>query len=92
VSAALAVIFTWSTKTNPAGPNLQEPEAAANQYIFQIEKAGLLSFPVPDIYSLENLTLTVARNNRFTVKPDNPIHYGRECGQDSQWVENIDAT
>lgn len=54
---------------NPAGPNLQEPDAASNQYIFQIEKAGLLSFPVPDFYSLENLTLTVAANNRFIARP-----------------------
>ncbi len=41
-----------------------------NQYIFQLEKAGFLSMPVPDDAALERLTRLVAANNHFDTKPD----------------------
>jgi DNA-binding beta-propeller fold protein YncE len=41
-----------------------------NQYIFQLEKAGFLSMPVPDDKVLKRLTLTVAANNAFETKPN----------------------
>jgi YVTN family beta-propeller protein len=53
---------------SPTGSNPLEASNPANQYVFQLQKAGLQSFPVPDFYSLEQLTLTVAANNRFIAK------------------------
>ena len=50
---------------SPAGPNPQETTAAANQYIWQLTKAGFLSLPVPHGDALEDLTETVAGNNGF---------------------------
>ena len=55
---------------NPAGcaPKMAmtqtQPKAcgAANQYIFQLEKAGLLQFPMPDAMPLAKTSLQVARN------------------------------
>jgi DNA-binding beta-propeller fold protein YncE len=41
-----------------------------NQYIFQLEKAGFLTAPVPDDAALERLTRLVAANNHFDSKPD----------------------
>jgi YVTN family beta-propeller protein len=38
---------------------------AANQYVWQLEKAGYLTLPVPSGEELARLTLQVARNNRF---------------------------
>jgi len=42
---------------------------ASNQYIFQIEKAGLLSMPIPDASGLATLTAQVAANNGYS-KPE----------------------
>jgi YVTN family beta-propeller protein len=36
-----------------------------NQYVWQLEKAGLLSLPLPDAAGLARLSLQVARNNNF---------------------------
>jgi YVTN family beta-propeller protein len=36
-----------------------------NQYVWQLEKAGLLSLPLPDAATLARLTLQVARNDNF---------------------------
>ncbi|OFX25308.1 MAG: hypothetical protein A2V77_23545 [Anaeromyxobacter sp. RBG_16_69_14] len=38
---------------------------AANQYVWQLEKAGLLSFPIPAVGEMLRLSLQVAKNNRF---------------------------
>ncbi len=67
-------IFVANRKS-PPGPNPQgcppsraflkgQPEAcsAANQYIFQLEKAGLLQFPAPDTAALAATTRQVAEN------------------------------
>jgi YVTN family beta-propeller protein len=40
--------------------------SAANQYVWQLEKAGLLSFPVPGPHEMARLSRQVAANNRFT--------------------------
>jgi DNA-binding beta-propeller fold protein YncE len=42
---------------------------ASNQYIFQIEKAGLLAMPLPDTSELAALTAQVAANNGYS-KPE----------------------
>lgn len=67
-------VFVTNRKS-PPGPNPQgcapklaiyrgQPNAcgAANQYIFQLEKAGLLQFPMPDERALATTTLQVASN------------------------------
>ena len=67
-------VFVVNRKS-PPGPNPQgcapelaiyrgQPKAcgAANQYIFQLEKAGLLEFPLPDQRRLAVTTLQVASN------------------------------
>ena len=67
-------IFVVNRKS-PAGPNPQgcEPALAvyrgqpnacgsANQYIFQLEKAGLLQFPLPTPRALSGTTMQVAQN------------------------------
>ncbi len=67
-------IFVVNRKS-PPGPNplgcapklaiyRGQPDAcgAANQYIFQLEKAGLLQFPLPDARALAATTLQVADN------------------------------
>ena len=41
-----------------------------NQYIDQLEKASLLTAPVPDERELDRLTHVVAANNSFNVKAD----------------------
>ncbi|MDQ2775298.1 MAG: phosphoesterase [Acidobacteriota bacterium] len=40
-----------------------------NEYVLQLEKAGLLSIPVPTGPALDRLTQTVAANNGFTISP-----------------------
>jgi DNA-binding beta-propeller fold protein YncE len=47
------------------GPSTHENGFASNQYIPQLIKAGLLSFPLPDEAQLATLTGQVAMNNRF---------------------------
>jgi DNA-binding beta-propeller fold protein YncE len=44
--------------------------AARNQYIYQMEKAGFLTTPLPEGADLERLTRLVAANNHFDMKPD----------------------
>ncbi|HEY4070779.1 MAG TPA: bifunctional YncE family protein/alkaline phosphatase family protein [Sphingomicrobium sp.] len=73
-SASGGRIFVVNRKS-PAGPNPQgcqpelatyrgQPEAcgATNQYIYQLEKAGLLQFPMPDEAALAATTMQVAEN------------------------------
>ena len=48
-----------------AGPNPQEQTGSANQYIWQISKAGFQTVPVPDGEDLAELTSTVLENDRF---------------------------
>ena len=67
-------VFVVNRKS-PPGPNPQgcPPElaiyrsqanacGAANQYIYQLEKAGLLRFPLPDARALATTTMQVAEN------------------------------
>ncbi len=44
--------------------------SAANQYVFQVEKAGLLAMPVPGPKDLTNLTSIVAANNFYSKLPN----------------------
>ncbi len=85
VSGDGRTLYTVNSKTN-AGPNPRlhiqtkasldvKPGPAVivnsqNQYIFQLEKAGLLTIPVPDSASLARLTRAVAENNRLDTPPD----------------------
>ncbi|HEY0790096.1 MAG TPA: bifunctional YncE family protein/alkaline phosphatase family protein [Chthoniobacterales bacterium] len=60
-------IANWKS---PTGPNPHETNNAANQYVFQLQKASLLTLPVPDYQTLDQLTRTVAANNGFLAKPN----------------------
>lgn len=40
--------------------------SASNQYVWQLEKAGMLSMPMPKAAELARLTWQVAKNNNFT--------------------------
>jgi len=51
--------------TTSIAPGSLAPCAAANQYVWQLTKAGFLTIPVPDGKQLQRLTEQVARNNRF---------------------------
>ena len=44
--------------------------SAANQYMWQLTKAGFLTVPVPHGEELEDLTQQVAHNNRYNAKQD----------------------
>ncbi len=85
VSGDGQTLYTVNSKTIP-GPNPQlhmkmKPGAnmkpgpavvvnSRNEYVFQLEKAGLLTIPVPDSTSLARLTQTVAENDRLAVPPN----------------------
>jgi DNA-binding beta-propeller fold protein YncE len=50
------------------GNNEAQNEAyASNEYVFQIEHAGLLTLPVPNATTLSDLTATVAANNGYST-------------------------
>ena len=48
-----------------AGPNPQEETGSANQYIWQLTKAGFQTVPAPDEEELERLTSRVLENDHF---------------------------
>ena len=60
------------TQTTYPGGNAaaQTASAASNQYILALEHSGLLTAPVPRAEDLTNLTLQVAANNGYRVKPN----------------------
>ena len=43
---------------------------ASNQYVFQLEQAGLLALPAPKATDLASLTQQVASNNRYNINTD----------------------
>lgn len=78
VSQDGAMLYVVNGKDN-AGPNPQgcrdtvsiasgslNPCRAANQYVWQLEKAGFLSMPMPKARELARLTWQVAKNNNFS--------------------------
>lgn len=50
------------------GPGAESACNAANQYVWQLTKAGFLSLPVPHGEALEDLTQQVASNNHYNAK------------------------
>jgi len=46
-------------------PGIADCSKTPNQYVYALEKASLLSFPVPTAIDLDALTRRVAQNNRF---------------------------
>ena len=78
VSADGSTLYVVNGKSN-AGPNPkncrdaaslkpggnQDACSAANQYVWQLTKAGFLTTPVPQGEDLEELTRQVAKNNRY---------------------------
>jgi YVTN family beta-propeller protein len=54
----------------PAGPAAAAASRAANQYQFQLERASLVSAPVPASEDLERLTKQVAANNFYGTDRD----------------------
>jgi YVTN family beta-propeller protein len=63
---------TASMTTFPGGSAAAAAAAAAaragNQYQFQLERASLVSAPVPTSWQMEDLTQTVAQNNFYTIE------------------------
>ncbi len=85
VSGDGQMLYTVNSKTIPgANPHLHmqikpsenmKPGPAVvvnsrNEYVFQLEKAGLLTIPVPESASLARLTRIVAENDRLAALPD----------------------
>jgi DNA-binding beta-propeller fold protein YncE len=65
-SADGKILYVINAKSN-AGPNSQETVGTANQYVWQLTKAGFLTLPVPRGEDLEEMTEIVARNNGFQL-------------------------
>jgi YVTN family beta-propeller protein len=74
------VLYDVNSKSNP-GPNLSydatplpaegfHAHQVANQYILQLEKAGLQAVPVPDRVELSRLTRRVASNDSLDSLPN----------------------
>jgi YVTN family beta-propeller protein len=63
-SADGKMLYIVNAKSN-TGPNPQETVAAANQYVWQLTKAGFLTMPAPRGDDLEDLTEIVAKNSGF---------------------------
>jgi DNA-binding beta-propeller fold protein YncE len=70
VSADGRTLFVLNAKSpTGANPGWYAENHASNQYIEELEQSGLLSFPVPDFFTLFRLTLTVANNDSFFAIP-----------------------
>ncbi len=80
-------------RKSPPGPNPQgcapnlaiyrgQPNAcgAANQYIYQLEKAGLLQFPMPQDKALAAATLQVASNIGLPGAPERAVAEAKMAG------------
>jgi YVTN family beta-propeller protein len=64
-SADGKMLYVINAKSN-TGPNpLYTFQTSANQYVWQLTKAGFLTLPAPRRDELEELTAVVARNNGF---------------------------
>jgi DNA-binding beta-propeller fold protein YncE len=60
-----------TSTTYPGGNVKAAADArASNQYQFQLERASLVSAPVPDRGELKELTETVAKNNFYSAEPN----------------------
>ena len=53
--------------TSATGPGTLASCVARNRYVWQLEKAGLLSLPMPDARELARLTWQVAANDNFAA-------------------------
>ena len=62
-------LYVVNGKSVP-GPNSQEASAGANQFVWQLTHAGLLTVPVPAADALASLTAQVAANNSFPGQAD----------------------
>jgi YVTN family beta-propeller protein len=68
VSADNRFLYVVNGKT-AAGPNPDRGlRKAQNEYILQLEKAGLLTLPLPDKATMQKLTRAVAANNNLVGK------------------------
>jgi DNA-binding beta-propeller fold protein YncE len=78
VSKDGSTLYVVNGKSN-AGPNPNDCSpggdvpncGAANEYVWQLTKAGFLTLPVPKPLQLLPLTLQVAINNRFSISEPN---------------------
>ncbi|HXB57764.1 MAG TPA: beta-propeller fold lactonase family protein [Vicinamibacteria bacterium] len=92
VSADGATLYVVNGKSN-AGPNPQNCRDAAslqpggnenacngaNQYVWQLTKAGFLTLPAPPSSELEDLTEQVARNNRYRSRGERESDEGMKA-------------
>jgi YVTN family beta-propeller protein len=66
LSADGSTMYVVNGKSDP-GKDPQYENNAANQYILQLEAAGLLTVPVPNAATLATLTAQVVANNGYTI-------------------------
>lgn len=70
VSRKGGTLYVVNGRSNPM-PNPRQPQPGFNQYVLQLEQAGLLAMPVPGADTLPALTAQVAHNNQYDqVEPD----------------------
>jgi DNA-binding beta-propeller fold protein YncE len=69
VAADGSRLFVVNGKSNP-GPN--PGGKSANQYVWQLEKAGFLTLPIPPAAELARLTRQAHANNHLLAQPDAP--------------------
>jgi DNA-binding beta-propeller fold protein YncE len=60
-----------SASSKAVGPNVESGCRAANQYVWQLTKAGFLTLPIPHSTELKALTAQAAHNNRYDRKSEN---------------------
>ena len=61
---------------------------AANQYVYKLEKGGMLTIPVPNRKTLEALTAQVAVNNNFAAA-DNHVDNAETMAQVRQKIQHV---
>jgi DNA-binding beta-propeller fold protein YncE len=60
-----------SAASKGVGPNAEAVCRSANQYVWQLTKAGFLTLPMPRAGNLKKLTAQTAHNNRYDRKSEN---------------------
>jgi YVTN family beta-propeller protein len=92
-SADGKLLYVTNAKSN-AGPNPQETVGTANQYVWQLTKAGFLTLPVPRGEDLEELTETVSRNNgfRLSLRRHDELEEHEGAGEHDEVTERDAAT
>ena len=70
-------------------PNTPDCPQVPNQYILQLEQAGLLTLPVPAAAELAALTDQVARNNHFAAVEQGDFSFGPVMDMLRQQIQHV---